>query len=469
MGNVIVAGSISVLLSVVSAAHGQAGFETSSDGHLRVSITGMGDAEPTDTGTRGIGVPFLGTPDAVVELRRQIGGLQIADFDGDGHNDLVAVCYISNSFPPYDDWHDMIFYGTESGLSTSPGWISDVETHTGDVQVGDLNNDGWMDIVTIHGGVRRDSVRVYYGSKSGVETTPGYTSNTNQSSWGTSGALFDVENDGDLDLVTTNQGISPDPFRPMLMFRNNNGMLTSAAVWQSAEDSIQGAVDAGDVNGDGFVDLGVSKWVNFESGIYLNLGGALSATPAATVGSTDTDKGAAFADIDGDGALELGIGGDPSTVYDYSGGLLTPIYQSNPPFSGPQDFRFSDIDLDGDPDLAEINFSDGKAHIYLNRDGQLDEQPTWTYDAPEVGTALAFGDLNGDGRPDLALGYSGDTSIRIFYAIAPPCPADLNGDGVLNFFDVSIFINTQFDFNGDGAFNFFDVSAFVAAMSAGCP
>ena len=56
-----------------------------------------------------------------------------------------------------------------------------------------------------------------------------------------------------------------------------------------------------------------------------------------------------------------------------------------------------------------------------------------------------------------------------------PCAADLNGDGVLNFFDVSAFLtafNAQdpiADFNGDGLFNFFDVSAFLTDFNAGCP
>ena len=55
------------------------------------------------------------------------------------------------------------------------------------------------------------------------------------------------------------------------------------------------------------------------------------------------------------------------------------------------------------------------------------------------------------------------------------CPADLTGEGVLDFFDVSAFLNgftnqnAIADFNSDGQFNFFDVSAFLAAFSAGCP
>ncbi len=57
----------------------------------------------------------------------------------------------------------------------------------------------------------------------------------------------------------------------------------------------------------------------------------------------------------------------------------------------------------------------------------------------------------------------------------PPCPADLTGDGVLNFFDVSAFLGAysaqlpQADFTGDGIYNFFDVSAFLGLYTAGCP
>ena len=63
------------------------------------------------------------------------------------------------------------------------------------------------------------------------------------------------------------------------------------------------------------------------------------------------------------------------------------------------------------------------------------------------------------------------------FTISAPaaCPADLTGDGMLNFFDVSAFL-TAFgdgdlaaDFNGDGVLNFFDVSAFLSAFGAGCP
>ncbi len=57
----------------------------------------------------------------------------------------------------------------------------------------------------------------------------------------------------------------------------------------------------------------------------------------------------------------------------------------------------------------------------------------------------------------------------------PPCPADLNHDGQVNFFDVSAFLSAFSsmdpiaDFTDDGSFNFFDVSAFLLVYSKGCP
>jgi len=55
------------------------------------------------------------------------------------------------------------------------------------------------------------------------------------------------------------------------------------------------------------------------------------------------------------------------------------------------------------------------------------------------------------------------------------CPADMTGDGVLDFFDISGFLSAfssqdpVADFTEDGTFDFFDISAFLTAFSAGCP
>ncbi len=85
-------------------------------------------------------------------------------------------------------------------------------------------------------------------------------------------------------------------------------------------------------------------------------------------------------------------------------------------------------------------------------------------------------DADGDGENDLDFNaIDGDQFVNLSNPVVPSCPADLNGDGMLNFFDVSAFLSAYnamdpiADFSGDGMFNFFDVSAFLTAFNAGCP
>ncbi len=84
-----------------------------------------------------------------------------------------------------------------------------------------------------------------------------------------------------------------------------------------------------------------------------------------------------------------------------------------------------------------------------------------------------------DGRLDIHSGLFGGNIRSVmngFQVIqVQPCPADLNNDGDLNFFDVSAFLaafaaqDPAADFNDDGQYNFFDVSAFLSAFTIGCP
>ena len=94
----------------------------------------------------------------------------------------------------------------------------------------------------------------------------------------------------------------------------------------------------------------------------------------------------------------------------------------------------------------------------------------WT--APDVGTSdarlrLVIRDADGNESFD-----DSDVSFTITGSV---CIADLTGDGVLNFFDVSVFLNAftamdpVADFTGDGLYDFFDVSGFLNAFNAGCP
>jgi subtilisin family serine protease len=104
---------------------------------------------------------------------------------------------------------------------------------------------------------------------------------------------------------------------------------------------------------------------------------------------------------------------------------------------------------------------------------------------PSDGAAFdSFGDSISIDNGIVAVGASRDDdngtdsgSAYVFEQIngGPECPADLNDDGLLDFFDVQQFLNyyslgdLRADFIADGLLDFFDVSAFLQAFSAGCP
>jgi len=367
----------------------------------------------------GDAAPYPLVADWSNSLRVQVGGLAVVDVNDDGAEDLVVGCYSSSSYPPYDDWQNLIYFNTGSELEATPSWVSSDERSTGDIQVALIDDDAYPDVFAANGGFEMAPSVIYFGSATGPSTTPTWFAS--DVAWTNYAAPFDFDHDGDVDVATANQGNSPtDPYRPMALYLNDNGTLATSPAWQSAETSLQNFLAWGDLDGDGWEDLAVSKWANFESGVYRNNMGALETAPTWTTGDTDTDKGVAWADVDGDLDPDLALGHDPTQLWTNTAGSLAVTWLSTASYHGHSDLRWQDVDLDGDPDLAEVHFSNGQAHIYLNREGVLDSAPSWTFDSPHVGTAIAFGDINGDHLPDLVVGNSGDTSIWVFYNTGEP-------------------------------------------------
>ncbi len=100
--------------------------------------------------------------------------------------------------------------------------------------------------------------------------------------------------------------------------------------------------------------------------------------------------------------------------------------------------------------------------IYRRAFRSLVDAKSWTQD--------------GHGNPlaDVAAPHYGHL-MEHYDATIAVCTADLSNDGLLDFFDVSDFLDAfgahapAADFDGNGLFDFFDVSAFLDAFGSGCP
>lgn len=124
--------------------------------------------------------------------------------------------------------------------------------------------------------------------------------------------------------------------------------------------------------------------------------------------------------------------------------------------------------------------------------GRTPSDPLGTMSEP---IQLAIGDNGADGRwgdyLDIAIDPNDDTTFWIvgmyqnnsgwqtwidsFTITVLDCPGDLNGDGEVDFVDISAFLSafssedSAADFNGDGEYDFLDVSLFLTAFAQGCP
>ncbi len=127
---------------------------------------------------------------------------------------------------------------------------------------------------------------------------------------------------------------------------------------------------------------------------------------------------------------------------------------------------------------ADDDTSQGPTHTNFKLGASGEE--VGLFSPTSTGNGLVDSHVFGDQLEDVSSGQECDNEDEWerFFAPSPGTTngsrADLNGDGVLDFFDVSDFLNAHSnmepmgDFNNDGDFDFFDVSEFINAHNAGC-
>lgn len=92
-------------------------------------------------------------------------------------------------------------------------------------------------------------------------------------------------------------------------------------------------------------------------------------------------------------------------------------------------------------------------------------------DPSDSNWSVALGYIAND-RKVYTTAYDAGADINAIVVLVPdsvPCTADLNGDTVADFFDISELLMSSVDYNGDTMFDFFDISAFLQDLDSGCP
>ena len=309
------------------------------------------------------------------------------------------------------------------------------------VAIGDLNGDGQLDLVTanIGGDVNANplpagTVSVLLGNGGGTYSaaTPYPTGSVIPLSV----AIGDLNGDGHLDLAVANYN---DPLgfgegMISVFLGDGNGTFSAATLYPTGT-GVPGAqsVAIGDVNGDGRLDLVVANASNRISILLGQVGGGfVTQTPLSFTGLNNPSS-VAIADLNGDGRLDLAVAnygvnpGDLGTVMvllgQVGGGFNRTTFTTGPNASS---VAIGDLNGDGRLDLAVASHDSNTVSVLLGNVGGGFQQQT-QYPTGLGPGSVAIGDLNGDARLDLAVANADSNNVTVL--LSAPADHDFNGDG----------------------------------------
>jgi len=286
-------------------------------------------------------------------------------------------------------------------------WSSSESDRTHSIAWGDYDGDGDLDLAVANGS--RVPNRVYRND--GGSLTLAWSSTETDRS--TSVAWGDWDGDGDLDLAVGNVHSFDSPGQPSRVYSNDAGNLTLA--WSSSELEQTNDVAWADWDGDGDLDLAVGNGCSSPgcpSRVYRNDGAGLEL--AWSSAEVDATHGVAWGDWDSDGDLDLAVGsgapggGESNRVYANDRGNLT-LAWSSPELDVSRSVAWGDWDGDGDLDLAVGNSSDEANRVYRNDGGALNL--AWTSPETDSTWALAWADVDSDGDLDLTMANSAENRL----------------------------------------------------------
>ncbi len=349
-----------------------------------------------------------------------IGGVTVADYTGDGYDDIAVAWWASNVIALYlndgtGHFLDPVYIWSGDILSTEEGY--------GGICSFDADGDGDIDLA----GIMDDSqlVAVYYNPGDGGLTYENRaTFPVGRQCWELYPADFD--GDGDVDLACGG-----------LVIMSNDGGGTFAATFEM--DAYANTLFPVDIDDDGDFDLIGTASVDHTLMILKNGGTGIFYHTDSYNMYGDLPSVCA-ADFDADGDHDVAV----ARVNSYQTAYFSVLYNpGNGYFPGSSDYYVSpdatpgdvvvaDLDGDGDNDVIStapsINVEDYMLVLVNDGYGSLDDPVG--YLVGDYPRSLVAADLDGDGDIDVATGntWSDDISVLLnngdaTYQDAVTCPA----------------------------------------------
>lgn len=238
-------------------------------------------------------------PDFSATVPRSPRKIKMADIDADGKKDLIVgtetdntiYVYANNSSPGSINFNSPVAITVANALNT------------GALEVADLNNDNLPDIVSLAFDEAGEGIEVLRNT-----STPGTISFTQEagitnSSQRINVMIADFNNDQLKEIVATSRfGNDVDIFTN----ESSNGSISFSNT-PTTVGSITGSwgLTAGDINGDGMLDIGVAALSTNYYILENTFDGTSISFTRHTVGLNPDNRNTEMVDIDGDGKIDI--------------------------------------------------------------------------------------------------------------------------------------------------------------------
>jgi hypothetical protein len=331
------------------------------------------------------------------------------DVNRDGFVDFVTADRDANTVS--------IFLGEASGLfrrqtplSVTEPPVVGVSLQPSSVVLADLNKDGALDIAVASSGdnadINPDNVSVFLNSGSGAFAAPVLHA---VGDFPVALIAADFTGEGDIDLAAVNSvGLQGETFS--LLKNNSNGGFEPQIF--SNGSATPAGLAAGDLDGDGDLDVAIANAAINQVGILLNEDGNLFFRNSIPVGSLPTAVAIFDLDNDGDNDIVVSQTGDDNMVVISNDAN---VFTLKPPISTgvkPQSIANGDFNGDGSQDLAVLNQDANQVVLFLNdKAGSFTKGPVFKVGASPV--FISVFDINKDGLSDFVTANQGSSNISI--------------------------------------------------------
>ena len=260
------------------------------DGNLDVAVSCPGDSKVRillNDGTGNLTQSGIAPVDSGAEA------IAIGDLNGDGNADVVVANRLSNTIT--------IAFGDGQGGFKTPQATVGAITDPSSIAIGDLNFDGQPDIAIAN--YSTGMVSLLYNDMGNFGGAGRYPKSTLPLGKSINTVLItDINNDGKPDILAADSGMN------QIVVLQNMG-LPNILQYSMPTEASPRAVQAGDLNGDGYPDLVVPCNTPSTANIFLNNAGkGFQQVKYLTIGAQCMHPvQAALYDIDRDGRLDIGV------------------------------------------------------------------------------------------------------------------------------------------------------------------